>query len=290
MTGPVAVQTRPTTILFPMRVMIDGHPVDPRQATISVFDWALLRGDGIFEAIRSYGGRLFQLDEHLARLERSAALLHLSLPDLSEIARWAGSVGEDGHDCTVRILVTRGGSEPDVDSPSRVVVLWEPVPESTPAVSVRPTAAPWHSAGLPWELLGAKTLSYAPNMSAWRVARSEGFDDALLVSRDGHVLEGPTFSIGWVVDGTIETPSLELGILASITRKVTIEEAARLSLVVEEGRYSLERVLNADEVFALSTLKEVKPVERIGNTTFAAGHITGKLAAAYRARIEAETS
>jgi 4-amino-4-deoxychorismate lyase len=177
-----------------------------------------------------------------------------------------------------------------VDSPGRVVVLWEPVPDSTSTVSVRPTAAPWHSAGLLWELLGAKTLSYAPNMSAWRVARAEGFDDALLLSRDGHVLEGPTFSIGWVVDGTIETPSLELGILASITRKVTIEEAAGLGLVVDEGRYSLERVLEADEVFALSTLKEVKPIERVGNTTFAAGPVTRQLAVAYRARVEEETS
>jgi len=273
-----------------MRVMIDGHPVDPQQAAISVFDWGLLRGDGIFEAVRSYGGRLFQLDAHLSRLRRSAALMQLDLPDPSQIARWARAVGEDGQDCSVRILVTRGGSEPDIDSPSRVVVLWEPVADESAAVSVRPTAAPWQSGGIPWELMGAKTLSYAPNMSAWRVARAEGFNDALLVCRDGYVLEGPTFSIGWVVDGIVETPSLDLGILASITRMVTLQEAAGLGLTVDEGRFTLDRVLGADEVFALSTLKEVKPVDRVGTTTFEAGPITGKLAAAYRARVEAETS
>jgi branched-subunit amino acid aminotransferase/4-amino-4-deoxychorismate lyase len=273
-----------------MRVIIDGHPVDPSKATISVFDWGLLRGDGIFEAVRSYGGRLFQLDAHLTRLQRSAALMRLELPDLSQVGRWATAVGEDGHDCTVRILVTRGGSEPDVDSPSRVVVLWEPVPDQTPAVSMRPTSAPWHSGGLAWELMGAKTLSYAANMSAWRAARAAGFDDALLITRDGHVLEGPTFSIGWVVDGIIKTPSLDLGILASITRMVTFEEAARLGLTVDEGRFTLDRVLEADEVFALSTLKEVKPVDRVGVTPFAAGPVTGLLAAAYRGRVEAETS
>ncbi len=273
-----------------MRVIIDGRPVDPGDATISVFDWGLLRGDGIFEAIRSYRGRLFQLDAHLARLQRSAALMHLELPDVSEIARWARAVGEDGQDCTVRILVTRGGSEPDIDSPGRVVVLWESAPDLPPSVSVRPTPAPWHSGGIPWELMGAKTLSYAPNMSAWRVARAEGYNDALLLTRDGDVLEGPTFSIGWVVDGMIETPSLELGILASITRTVALEEAARLGLEVAEGRYGLERVLGADEVFALSTLKEVKPVDRVGTTTFEPGPITARLAAAYRARVEFETS
>jgi branched-subunit amino acid aminotransferase/4-amino-4-deoxychorismate lyase len=270
-------------------VIIDGEPVDPQRAAISVFDWALLRGDGIFEAIRSYGGRLFQLDAHLVRLQRSAALMHLDVPEMSKIARWATLVGEGG-DCTVRILVTRGGSEPDVDCPSRVVVLWEPVPDLPLTVSVRPTPAPWHSGGTPWELVGAKTLSYAPNMSAWRAARAEGFSDALLVSRDGHVLEGPTFSMGWVVDGNIETPSLDLGILESITRKVTLEAADGLGLTVDEGRFTLDRVLGADEIFALSTLKEVKPVDRVGSTTFESGPITGQLAGAYRARVVAETS
>ena len=273
-----------------MRVMIDGRPVDAQQATISVFDWGLLRGDGIFEAIRCYRGRLFQLDAHLARLRRSAALMQLDLPDMSEVARWAKAVGEDGGDCSIRILVTRGGSDPDVDSPSRVIVLWEPVPESPGPVSVRPTPAPWQSGGTPWELMGAKTLSYAPNMAAWRTAGAEGFSDALLISRDGYVLEGPTFSVGWVVSGTVETPSLDLGILASITRMVAIEEAAGLGLTVTEGRFTLDRVLEADEVFALSTLKEVKPVDRVGSTRFAPGPVTGLLAAAYTARVQSETT
>lgn len=273
-----------------MRVMIDGHPVDSQEATISVFDWGLLRGDGIFEAIRSYAGRLFQLDAHLVRLQRSAALMHLELPELSEIAGWAKTVAEDGQDCTVRILVTRGGSEPDVDSPSRVLVLWEPAPAPPLTVSVRPTPAPWHCGGIPWELMGAKTLSYAPNMSAWRAARAEGFSDALLISRDGYVLEGPTFCIGWVVGGSIETPSLDLGILASITRMVALQEAHGLGLNVAEGRFTLDRVLAADEVFAMSTLKEVKPVDRVGSTTFPIGPVTNKLAAAYATRVKSETT
>ena len=273
-----------------MRVMIDGRPVDPREAMISVFDWGLLRGDGIFEAIRCYRGRLFQLDAHLARLQRSAALMNLDLPEPSELASWATAVGQHGGDCSIRIVVTRGGSDPDVESPGRVVVLWEPIPELPASISVRPTAAPWQSEGIPWELMGAKTLSYAPNMSAWRKARAEGFSDALLISRDGYVLEGPTFSIGWIIDGKLETPSLDLGILASITRMVTLEVAAELGISVTEGRFSLDRVLGADEVFALSTLKEVKPVDRVGSTRFEGGPITGKLAAAYTARVEAETS
>jgi branched-subunit amino acid aminotransferase/4-amino-4-deoxychorismate lyase len=273
-----------------MRVIMDGQPVDPDEAKVSVFDWGLLRGDGIFEAVRSYRGRLFQLDAHLARLQRSAALLRLDPPDIDSIAQWAREVARDGGECTVRILVTRGGADPQVDSPSRVVVLWEPVPDMPATVSVRPTPAPWQSGGIPWELMGAKTLSYAPNMSAWRAAKKEGFSDALLVSRDGFVLEGPTFSVGWAVGGIVETPSLDLGILASITRTVTLEEAERLGIVVVEGRFTLDRVLEADEVFALSTLKEVTPVDRVGDHPFAPGPVAARLAAAYRARVEAETS
>lgn len=273
-----------------MRVVIDGRPVEANEASVSVFDWGLLRGDGIFEAVRSYGGRLFQLDAHLARLQRSAALMRLELPEIQRIAEWATDVASDGGDCSVRILVTRGGSDPDVECPGRVVVLWEPVPIMPDSVSVRPTPAPWQSGGIPWDLMGAKTLSYAPNMSAWRAARAEGFSDALLVSRDGLILEGPTFSIGWAVAGTIETPSLDLGILASITRTVTLEEASRLGIPVVEGRFELNRVSTADEVFALSTLKEVTPVDRVGEQRFQSGPVTARLAAAYRARVEAETS
>jgi branched-subunit amino acid aminotransferase/4-amino-4-deoxychorismate lyase len=269
---------------------MDGRPVDPGEASVSVFDWGLLRGDGIFEAIRAYDGRLFQLDAHLARLERSASLMQLELPPVGRIAEWAIAVGQDGGDCSVRIVVTRGGIETEVECPSRVVVLWEPTPAAPPTVSIRPTPAPWQSGGIPWELMGAKTLSYAPNMSAWRAAKAEGFRDALLVSQDGLVLEGPTFSIGWAVGGTVETPSLDLGILASITRTVALEEATRLGITVVEGRFPLDRLFEADEVFVMSTLKEVTPVDRVGDRRFEPGAVTARLAAAYRARVEAETS
>ena len=271
-----------------MRVLIDGRPVAPQEAAVSVFDWAVLRGDGIFEAVRSYRGRPFRLDAHLDRLERSARMMHLELPGRQDIARWAELVASDGGECVVRIVVTRGGSDEAVPAAGRVVVLWETVPELPAPLAVRPTPAPWHSGGIPWELMGAKTLSYAPNMSAWRVARREGFDDALLIDREGYVLEGPTFTIGWVVDGTVETPSLDLGILASITRSVAIEEAHGLGLEVREGRFGLDRVLDAEEVFALSTVKEVKPVGRVGAVTFDSGPVTKELAAAYVARVNAE--
>ena len=96
--------------------------------------------------------------------------------------------------------------------------------------------APWHAAGVDWDLAGAKVLSYAPNLS--RPAGglgSAGFDDALLLTVDRLMLEGPTFWVAWVVDGVLETPSLDLGILDSITRRVVLEDAHRLGVPSRRG-------------------------------------------------------
>lgn len=263
-----------------MRVLIDGIPFDDREAAISVFDHGLLRGDGCFEALRSYGGRPFAVDEHLDRLHNSAQLLGIELPSRTALASWIAAVATDGGDCTVRIVVTRGGLEPF--TPSRVIVLWEPIPDMPDVYSVLPVAAPWHPGGSKSELTGAKTLSYAQNMAAGRAAREAGFDDALLIGASGDVLEGPTYSVVWVTDSVMETPSLDLGILSSITRQKVLQEATRAGIAVREGHFDLSRIQQADEVMVLSSVKEVRPVGRVGEWRFTPGPITGTLAERYR--------
>jgi branched-chain amino acid aminotransferase len=133
--------------------------------------------------------------------------------------------------------------------------------------------APWHPAGRRWELAGVKTISYAPHMAASRQAVAAGFDDALLVSDSGLVLEGPTFTVGWSRSGRVYTPALSLGILESITRRVIMEITE-----VEEVEESLVDLEGADEVFAMSTVKEVVSVVALGKTTFPPGEITQLLA------------
>jgi branched-subunit amino acid aminotransferase/4-amino-4-deoxychorismate lyase len=270
-----------------MRVLIDGVPADPSTAAISVFDWGLQRGDGLFEVARSYGGRVFALDAHLDRLAAGAAKLQLDLPARSDLADWIEAVAADGVDCFVRLIVTRGGTIPGIDVPARCIVVWEPMPEPNDAFRILPVEAPWHSGGVDWDLTGAKVISYAPNMSAGRRAQREGFDDALLISRDGWVLEGPTWTIAWFVDGVFETPAMNLGILASVTRAEVLETAAEIGLAVVEGRWTLDRLNDAVEVVALSTLKEVAPVVAVGPAAFTPGEATRKLAAAFSARVAA---
>lgn len=267
-----------------MITLIDGE----RRDSISVADGAVLRGDGCFEAIQVYGDLPFALTQHLDRLARSAAALRLDMPDREALAGWCRSVAREGGDGVIRILLTRGSVIPDSDVPPRCVVLHhasEPVPDP---LRVLPVAAPWHSAGRNWDLAGAKTLSYAPNQAATRHAQEEGFHEALLVADDQTILEGPTFSLAWIVDGALETPSLDLKILDSITRRFALDDARHLGIPVREGRFPLSRLAAASEVMAWSTTKEVAAVGAVGDLEFAPGPLTAALAEAYRTRIDQE--
>lgn len=257
------------------QILINGEVSDGR---IPVTDSAVLRGDGCFEVLKAREGLVFALDGHLDRLERSAGRLEIELPPKEHIGAWIKQIAESVGDGAVRVVVTRGSAVPGLDDPSRLIVFghtWDMDPR--PA-ELLPVAAPWHSAGVEWELAGAKILSYAPNLSATRRAKSEGFDDALLLTTDGVVLEGPTFSIAWVIDDVLETPTLDIGILDSITRRVVLDLARDLAIGVVEGTWPLDRLELASEVMALSTVREVQPVARVGDRSFAEGPVTRRLA------------
>ena len=270
-------------------VLVDGQAVDPADATISVFDIALLRGFGCFESLRSYGGVAFRQRQHLDRLERSATALGLTLPPRPDQDRWVAERAAVG-DCTVRVVVTGGTDEKGSGEGSRFIVFAEPLQPMDATVALLPVEAPWHPDGAVSELTGAKTLSYGPNVAARFHAKAEGYGDALLVGRSGNVLEGPTNTVAWITDGVLETPELELGILASVTRQAVLDVAGRIGLPVSEGAFPLQRMLDAGEVMALSTLREVQPVVRVGDVDKAVGPITEQLMAGLRELIREETA
>ena len=256
-------------------ILVDGQPSEG----IPISDSVVQRGDGVFEALRTAAGRPFALEEHLDRLERSAAAMDLEVVDRELLRSWVDLAAEPVGHALVRILVTRG----DNGTGGRTVVLSEPLPVVPEPFSVLPHRAPWHPAGRPWELAGVKTLSYAPNLAASRIARRAGYSDALLVSDDDTVLEGPTFCIGWLVDGHFETPSLDLGILASITRAQAIELAGSIGIGVVEGRFHLDRLEKATDVIAMSTVKQVTNVTRCGDLEPQATEFTDRLREAFAA-------
>jgi branched-subunit amino acid aminotransferase/4-amino-4-deoxychorismate lyase len=262
-------------------VLINGEMSDGR---IPVTDSTVLRGDGCFEVIRSYGGTPFATEEHLDRLEVSAAALMIDLPPRRLIREWVEKTAADLGDGAVRVVVSRGSGLPGGNDPSRVIVFGHDIEAVSGALRLYPVPAPWHAAGVRWDLSGSKVTSYAPNMSASRRARMEGRDDALLVTPDEIVLEGPTFAVAWVHGNAVETPTLDLGILDSITRRIVIELARSSGLEVIEGVWAMSRLSGASEVMAWSTVREVQAVEAVGALTWEPGPVTADLAARFGER------
>lgn len=270
-------------------VLINGEAVTASEATISIFDIGFQRGYGCFEAMRAYNCEPFRLQQHLDRLERSAANLQIPIGSIEDVAQWCRTVAAPGEG-VVRVFVTGGLDMSAPGTDNRIIVFMQPLPDVPPAFTLDFVDAPWHPDGRMSELTGAKTLSYGPNLAATIAAKARGFDDAVLVGAGGAVLEGPTFSIGWVSHDVVYTPSLDANILESVTRSVTIEAARDLGIKVIEGSFPKASLLDADEVFVMSTLREVSPVELLHGTRYPHGPVTAALRSRFKEFVEEETT
>lgn len=244
---------------------MDGRVVPATEATVPLLDDGFLRGDAVFDVALVRGGRTHALDDHLARLRRSARELGIRVPVVRQVATDLLAAWGD-RDGALRIVVTRGGVVRGVLQQ----VTWPTT------MALHPIEVPWRS-----PLTGVKTLSYAANAWATRQAKDAHADDAVIVE-DGVVLEAPTAAVAWVQDGTILAPDPDvLPILDSITL-----DRFRQAVDVEVGVHQLDELLAADEVFLLSATRPVLPVHAIDDVTFPApGPVTSHARDAFDAHI-----
>ncbi len=266
-----------------MRVWINGEMLtDPDAPAVPVTDHGLTVGDGVFEAVKVVGGQPFALDQHLARLERSAHGLGLEGVDADVVRRGVAAVldGEPLPLGRLRITVTAGpaplGSGRGHGAPTVIVVAapMDPAPETTTVVTVD---WPRNERG---PLAGLKTTSYADNVIALAAAREAGATEAIFANLAGNLCEGTGSNVFYVVDGEVRTPTLASGCLAGVTRDLVLKWFGGVE--VDEP---LEVAAAADEIFLVSTTRDVQGVSRWNDRVLEApGPVTRAAMAAWRQR------
>jgi branched-chain amino acid aminotransferase len=278
--------------------MIDGRVCPPAEAVISVYDRGFLYGDSVFETLRTYGGEPFAIDEHLERLEQSAGRVFIPMPvtraELAlEVATAVASASNA--ESYVRVMVTRGQGELGLDpalagQARRVIIVHElPAPpeqhyaEGVKAITYR-TGRLLDDTGA----AGAKIGNYLVSVLATREARRLGGAEALIVDREGRLLEGASSNVFLVRDGRLITPPVEAGILEGITRRYVLAAASACGVRVELSTPGVEQAYAADELFITSSIRELMPVVQLDETrigTGRPGRVFARLRAQFRARV-----
>jgi branched-chain amino acid aminotransferase len=278
-----------------IQVYIDGKWYPKEEAKVSVFDHGFLYGDGVFEGIRAYNGRVWRLTEHLDRLYASAKAIWLQMP--IEWAEMEEVVLEtlrrnNLQDAYIRLVVSRGygdlGLDPRKCPRPTVVCIADKIslyPEEVYTVGMKVISVATRRNPVDTLSPQIKTLNYMTGIMAKISAITLGYPEVIMLNQNGYVTEGTGDNIFIVKNGKIITPPAYLGILPGITRNSVMEMARDLGYTVEEGVFTLFDVYTADECFLTGTAAEVIPVvsadsREIGNGT--PGEITGRLIARFR--------
>ncbi|MGA8892797.1 MAG: aminotransferase class IV [Anaeromyxobacteraceae bacterium] len=291
-------------------VSIDGVLVPATEARVSVFDRGFLYGDSVYEVVRTYGLAPFEMGPHLDRLASSADRIGLHLPWTAarfgdEVRRVVeASRGGDAPDPeaapwnlgerAIRIVVTRGsgemGLDPALASDPAVVIIALPL-RGPPLAAYRDGVAAWPFGGPRRHPRGgdpaAKTGEHLFHVLAVQEAREHGAHEALLVDGAGCVTEGASSNVFAFRDGVLTTPPLGVGILAGVTRAVVIDLVRSLGIPFREHPLPLSALARAAEAFLTSTVREVLPVVRVGETVLGSGEpgpVTLRVCEAFRLR------
>ena len=264
-----------------LKVYINGQFHDKQDAKISVYDHGLLYGDGVFEGMRSYGGKVFRLQQHLERLWNSARAIWLEIPFTQD--EMADAVNdtlrtnniEDGY---IRLIVTRGegtlGLDPNKCSQPQIIIIADSITlypdefyeNGLEIVTVHTIRN--HPAALN---PGIKSLNYLNNILAKIEGLQHGCVEALMLNYKGQVAECTGDNLFLVRDGQLYTPPVDAGILEGITRAAVLDLAVQAALRVHEVALEKEDVYSADECFLTGSAAEVVPVVKVDNRVIGSG-------------------
>lgn len=279
-----------------MKIYIDGKFYDEKSAKISVFDHGLLYGDGVFEGIRAYHGRVFKLKEHIDRLFYSAKAILLDIP-MTHAELMKATVetirANKLRDCYVRLIVTRGigtlGLNPRSCKKPAVIIIAGKIQVYPAELYARgmdivtvPTVRNLHSAVNP----AIKSLNYLNNILAKIEANNAGVEEAVMLNAEGFVAECTADNLFIIKNGALLTPPLSAGALYGITRGTVMALAGELGIEVSEPNLTRYDLFNADECFLTGTGAEIMPVIKIDGRVIGTGKpgpVTKNLVTKYHA-------
>jgi branched-chain amino acid aminotransferase len=282
-----------------MKIYIDGRHYDKSEAKVSVFDHGLLYGDGVFEGIRAYNGRIFRLREHLERLHSSARAILLELPwsvdELEQIVVETVRLNEL-RDAYIRLVVTRGVGDLGLDMrkckrPSLICIAdkIELYPDTVYARGLDIVTSAWRRPGPDVLNPNVKSLNYINNILARAQATRAGAQEAILLNAQGFVAECSGDNIFYYYKGAVVTPPVSAGLLEGITRQAVLDLLRdSLEVPVREELFTNVQLLRAEEVFLTGTGAEVVPVHSIDGVTIGAGKpgpFTARLVKAFKEHV-----
>ena len=278
-------------------IYFNGKIVKKSDARISVFDHGFLYGDGIYETLRAYEGVVFMADEHIERLFRSASLIGLEIRRTRDEIRKAiyrTLRANRQREAYVRISVSRGpgplGLDPSLCSRPTLVIISNPFrkyPEryykKGVKIAIVNTRRNFRGALDP----RIKSLNFLNNILAKREAIERGAYEAVMLNYMGYVAEGTVSNIFFLKDKALCTPSVGVGILDGITRRIIVEIASDLGIKVRQGRFKRDYIYSADEVFISNTTMEVMPVSEVDDVKIKTGaeKFTGNIHKAYKKKV-----
>lgn len=282
-----------------MQIFLDDRLVPEQEAVVSVFDHGFLYGDGIYETMRAYDGRVFMLGQHIERLGRSAALIRMRTPEPQMIreAIYAAVEANGLKNAYIRVTVSRGkgaiGLDPSLCPRPTFIVIAEEFrgyPDALYAQGVKLIIAATRRNLIEALNPKIKSLNFLNNILAKMEAKERGAYEAIMLNAQGYIAEGTVCNIFFVKDGVLCTPAVEVGVLEGITRELVIALAKEQGIRVEEGRYLPADIFSASEVFFTNTTSEIMPVSQIEKVNYPVGEMTKKLHALYREEVRKSLS